>query len=258
MTARQNGGVTDVPHATKELLAAVSWPGGKVSFRCVDVDCDNETAQAVTEALEQLANEWHLMFIWFVGVLKSREIIQRELAESLGQDESVSIGSVHQDGATRMIRTRVKRNEVIASFSDDSFGKLHAKSFVLSVFSYWEDIIRPKIGRLLGVSVDTTESDIMGEWRLLRNWLTHPTGGGEAEQQYFSRAKTLPRLLGSQRGKPEVSVGDVFSLMEQLNSLRITVNPLSQEPLVRFVSLDPDTLAKIKRQLGPNDRILSW
>ena len=175
MLTQQDGGATNVPHATKELLAAVSWLGGKVSFRCVDVDCDNESVQAVTEALEQLANEWHLMFIWFVGVLKSRDIIQREMAESFGQDESVSIGSVYQDGATRMVRTRVKRNEAIASFSDDGFGKQHAKSFVLAVFSYWEDIIRPRIGQLLGVPVDTAESDIMGEWRLLRNWLTHPT-----------------------------------------------------------------------------------
>ena len=106
MPTQQDGG-PDVPQATKELLATVNWPGGKVSFRCLDVDCDNEAAQAVTEALEQLANEWHLMFIWFVGVLKSREIIQQELAESFGQDESVSIGSVYQDGVTRMVRTRV-------------------------------------------------------------------------------------------------------------------------------------------------------
>ena len=257
MPTQQDGG-PDVPQATKELLATVNWPGGKVSFRCLDVDCDNEAAQAVTEALEQLANEWHLMFIWFVGVLKSREIIQQELAESFGQDESVSIGSVYQDGVTRMVRTRVKRNEAIASFSDDSFGKQHAKSFVLSAFSYWEDTIRPKIVKILGVHIKEAESDIMGEWRLLRNWLTHPTDGGGAEEQYFSRAKTLPRVLNSQPGKPEVTVGDVFLLMGQLNSLRITVNPLNQEPLVSFVEPDPETLAKIKRQLGPNGRILSW
>ena len=94
-----------------------------------------------------------------------------------------------------------KRNEAIASFSDDSFGKQHAKSFVLSAFSYWEDTIRPKIVKILGVHIKEAESDIMGEWRLLRNWLTHPTDGGGAEEQYFSRAKTLPRVLNSQPRK---------------------------------------------------------
>ena len=46
--------------------------------------------------------------------------------------------------------------------------------------------------------------------------------------------------------------------MDQLNVLRITVNPLRQEPLVQFVTPDPETLAKIQEQLGPNERILSW
>ena len=93
----------------------------------------------------------------------------------------------------------------------------------------------------------------MGEWRLLRNWLEHPDSNGHAEQQYFGQAKTLPQLLGSQPGKPEVAVGQVFLLMAQLNALRITVNPLGQEPLVRFVRPDPETLAFMMsayRQLG--------
>ncbi len=112
--------------------------------------------------------------------------MQRDLAESVGRDEPVGVGSVYEDGGTRTIRTRVKWGEAVDLFSDERFGNM---------FSYWEDIIRPRVERLLGVPVDTAESDIMGEWRLLRNWLTHPTVGGHAEQQYFSRAKTLPQLL---------------------------------------------------------------
>ena len=258
MIKQQDGTGADEQPATKEVLAFASWPGGKVSFRCIGVECDNETAQAVTEALEQLANEWHMMSIWLFGVLKSREIIQKDLAESAGRDEPVSFGTAYEDGSIRTFRTRVKCGEAVASFTDERFGKFYAKSFVLSVFSYWEDIFRPKIGNLLGAPMETAESDIMGEWRLLRNWLTHPAAGGDAEKDYFSRAKTLPQILDSQRGKPDVTVGDAFLLMNQLNSLRITVNPLKQEPLVRFVRLDPETLAKIQAQLGPNDRILSW
>ena len=101
-------------------------------------------------------------------------------------------------------------------------------------------------------------SDFMGEWRLLRNWLEHPSLDGHAEKQYFNGAEAMVRLLGSQRGKPEVTVGDVFLLMDQLNALNITVNPLKQEPVVQFVEMDPETLAKIQGQMGPNDRLISW
>ena len=258
MTTRQQSGGTDEQPPTKEMLATASWPGGKVSFRCIGVDFDSEAGPTVTEALEQLATGWHLTFIWFVGVLKRREDMQRDLAETVGWDDRVSFGCEYPDGSRRYIRTKVKCSDAVASFSDEVFGKSHAEWFVLSIFSHWEDTVRPRIVEALGVPIREAESDIMGEWRLLRNWLEHPAPGGDAEQQYFSRAKALVRLLGSQPGKPEVTVGGAFLLMDQLNVLRITVNPLRQEPLVQFVTPDPETLAKIQEQLGPNERILSW
>ena len=258
MNKRQQGGGTEEQPASKEMLATASWPGGKVSFRCTGVDFDSEAGLTVTEALEQLATGWHLTFIWFVSVLKSREDMQRDLAETVGWDDRVSFGCEYPDGSRRYIRTKVKCSEAVASFSDEVFGKSHAKWFVLSIFSHWEDTVRPRIVEALGVPIREAESDIMGEWRLLRNCLEHPALGGDAEQQYFNRAKALARLLGSEPGKPEITVGGAFLLMDQLNVLRITVNPLRQEPLVQFVKLDPETFAKMQERLGPNERILSW
>ena len=258
MTMRHDRHGTGELTATKELLATASWPGGKVSFRCIGVDCDSEVGLAVTEALEQLASGWHLMFIWFVGVLKRRGDMQKDLAETVAWEDRVSFGCEYPDGSRRYIRTRIKCSDAVASFSDEMLGKLLAKSFVLSIFSHWEDTVRPKIVEALGVPIREAESDIMGEWRLLRNWLEHPASGGDAEQQYFNRAEALVRLLGSQRGKPEITVGDAFLLMDRLNALSITVNPLRQEPIVQFVTPDPETLAKIQKRIGPNGRILSW
>ena len=258
MSMRPDDSERDDQQATKELLAFTNWPGGKVSFRCTGVDCDDEAAEAITDTLEHLASGWHLMFIWFTGVLMSRESLQKDLAANIGQDEMVSLDCEYPVGSRRYIRTRVKCSEAVGSFSDEMFGKLYARSFVLSIFSHWEDTIRPMIVKILGVPIKEAESDIMGELRLLRNWLTHPTAGGRAEEEYFSDAKVVPQLLGSQPGKPEVTVDDVFLLMDQLNRLSITVNPQKQEQIVRFVSLDPETLAKIQNQLGPNDRIISW
>ena len=258
MVTRQQGGGTEEQLPTKEMLATASWPGGKVSFRCIGVDFDSEAGPTVTVALEQLASGWHLTFIWFVGVLKKREDMQRDLAETVGWDDRVSFGCEYPDGRRRYIRTKVNCSDAVTSFSDEVFGTSLAKWFVLSIFSHWEDTVRPKIVEALGVPIREAESDIMGEWRLLRNWLEHPAPGGDAEQQYFSRAKALVRLLGSQPGKPEVTVDGTFSLMDQLNVLRITVNPLRQEPLVQFVAPDPETLARIQKQIGPNGRILSW
>ena len=244
--------------ATVEILATTQWPGGKVSFRCTGVGAEHETVMAVIRELDRLASGWHLMFIWFIGVLKSRRIMQKELLESLGPREPVTIGSVYENQQTQTFRTRVKREEALGSFSDDEFGKYNAKALVLSVFSHWEDTIRPTIQNLLGVPFDTAKSDLMGELRLLRNWLTHPRVGGNAEKEYFEDAQSLVQLFGSQPGKAEVTIGNAFQLMNQLNTLSITVNPLEQEEITRFVKVTPETLEKIQSQLGPNDRLISW
>ncbi len=249
----RSDGVADV-----ELLAVASWPGGKVSFRCVGVPCDDETALKVTELLEELASGWHTRLIWFVGILKGREGIQRDLVTNIEGDRPVNFGWAYPDGSHRYFRTRVDGDEAAASFSDEMFGKEVAKSFALSIFGYWEDIIRPRIAKALGVGIQETKSDIMGEWRLLRNWLQHPTPQGDAERQYFGQAVVLPRLLGSRPGEAEISVGGMFLLMEQMAALRIEVNPLGQEPIAQFVKLDSETLRQIQEQAGPDTRIISW
>ena len=75
------------------------------------------------------------MFIWFTGVLMSRESLQKDLAENIGQYEMVSLDCEYPAGSRRHIRTRVggKCSEAVTSFSDEMFGKLYAKSFVLSI-----------------------------------------------------------------------------------------------------------------------------
>ena len=109
--------------------------------------------------------------------------------------------------------------------------------------------IRPNIQKLLGLPLDTAQSDLMGELRLLRNWLMHPNVGGNAEKEYFEGAQTLLQLLRSQPGKAEVNVRDAFLLMKRLNTLSITVNPLKQEEIVQFVKVTPETLKKIQSHL---------
>ena len=248
----------DKKPATRELLATTQWPGGKVSFRCTGVDCDDVQAQGVIDELDRLASGWHIMFIWFVGVLNSRGIMQRQMVESIGPKQSVSVGSIYANGETGTFHTKVNREEALGSLSDEYFGQYHAKALVLSAFSLWEDTVRPNIQRLLGVPLNTAKSDLMHELRLLRNWLTHPSIGGTAEKEYFEGAENLHELLESQPGRAEITVNGAFLLIAKLNNLSITVNPLGQEEIAKFVQLSPETLKRIESQLGPNDKIVSW
>ena len=93
------------------------------------------------------------------------------------------------------------------------------------------------------------QSELMGQWRLLRNWLVHQ--GGDVEEQYFSKATDLVMLLGSERGRPEVRTQEVMVLMTRLRSLAVLVNPNESETLVQFPDISPEQQEHIYRSLGP-------
>ncbi len=241
---------------TAEQFFTIAWPGGMMGLRCIGVEPvgDNQVA-IVQEAMEQFATESHLMFIWYIGVLNSREAIQRQLSDSIAPESPVAVVSARDDGTTRSIRTRVRGAEATDAIARGAeFERLYARSHIISVFTLWEELIRPKIADALGVDRNAVTSDLMGDWRHLRNWLVHPKDS--TEEDYFNNAQALSEALGSQRGRPEITAGGVLVLMERLNALAVVVNPHNQEPLTQFVPPDPETWAKIQRSLGPNDRVL--
>ena len=73
------------------------------------------------------------MFIWFIGVLKGRGIMQREILESFGPNEPVTMGSAHDNDQTQIFSTRVKREEALV-LSQLGFGNCLRKRLRLLPF----------------------------------------------------------------------------------------------------------------------------
>ena len=93
------------------------------------------------------------------------------------------------------------------------------------------------------------KADLMGEWRLLRNWIIHRSR--DAEDDFFERAKSLATALGLQRGNPSLTADNVLNLMARLNNMRIEVNPPSLEMGIAPVPSSPETIAAVARTLEP-------
>ena len=221
----------------------------------IDEDIGTDEVRKIQDALEQFATACHLAFIWHSAVMNARDGIRSHLAKSVERDARVAIVGEEGDGAARVVRTRVQASEAVDSLSEgQAFEQRDAGAFVISVFSAWEASVRPTVAQALQVPAQAVTSDLMGDWRLLRNWLVHPHA--ETEQRYFGDAKILPRLVGSKRGHPTVTTSGVRLLVEQLNSLTVVVNPMQQEPLLHFVEVTRETWEKIQRTLGPNERIV--
>ena len=166
-------------------------------------------------------------------------------------EEPVQIVAVASDGTKQTLTTSVLPGEAAELFnSEGQFEKLQSKALVTAIFTQWENVTRPAIASLLHLdSPIVVRSELMHQWRLLRNWLVHGGNTG-VEKQYFEGASEMVELLGSQRGQPEITAVGVTKLMRKLQSLAVMVNPDNEDPLLEF----PEDVQKPK--LGPGERAI--
>ena len=243
--------------AVVQIFYTAQWSGGAVRLRSVGVKPDEEEAnKGVYDALMELAETWHQMFIWMVAIIRFRETMGQDLAGLVGHDDRVNVGVNALNGKTLIVKTALDKTQAAMSFTSDEFEILQAKAFATSVFGYWEDVIRPRITGLLKIPERSAVSGILGDLRLLCNWFRHP--GTNAEEEYFSRGERLPRLLSLKPGRPGITFDDAVLLMQQLNNLVINVNPNELEPFAKLVPADPSILEQLRDQLGPNAVLMSW
>ncbi len=216
-----------------------------------------DTVSAIQQELEKFVDECHSVFICHVSAVKSMEANRDVLDRVFEANEPVSIATALPDGSTRVTRTSVLGAEAAELFSSEGrFELLQAKSLVISIFAHWDSVTRPRIASLLDVGkTEDVESELMGAWRLLRNWLVHRDGN--AEKQFFRRARPMAQLLNSRPGTPEITTQGVLLIMERLQSLAVIVNPNKVEPFVKFPDLTAEQRAKLLQGRKPNEKIVA-
>ncbi len=211
-----------------EVFIGAKGPSGMVSLTYIGRSLEPDVPGAVQRTLEEFIDECHSFLICYVGAAMGLDNTKDIFAQGYEGNAPVSI-EVSENDPTELVRTRILGYEAIEMFSSEGrFEKLQARSLVISIFTEWESVTRRKIATLLGVKTDDVKSDLLGDWRHLRNWILHKDG--DAEERYFNAAEGLARHLGSQRGEPEVSTPEVMKLMGLLSSLVVIVNPGNVEP----------------------------
>ncbi len=178
--------------------------------------------------------------------------MQARIGLSGNRDDPYAISTTDKHGKVSAVWAWVPKGTVFDAFSaGGEFETTFAKSFVVSAYHAWEEVTRPKIAQALGTSHNDVRSDLMGEWRHLRNWLVHPSE--ETERTYFKHASLLARIPGSPSpGEvPKIKADMVLPMMGYLNHLRVTVNPDGLDPGMTTVPLDPALAEKIARETEP-------
>ncbi len=218
---------TDTPNKSVQIVVCAlnNWRM-HVNCKGLDEPLDTSKFEALQRIMNEFGRECHLTFIWVAGFIGSLETVRRQLEINVEPDGWIGVASERLDGYARSLPTRIRREEALQAFADgDRFEAFCTRSFVTLVSTHWNDVARLRIAETLRVEPDTVRSQVMHEWRLLRNWLTHRSRRGE--DQYFNDAVILPGLVDSQRGNPEISAAAIPHLMDEINVLNINVDPLN-------------------------------
>ena len=237
------------PHLDDGVIS-LGWNAGTIHIQYVGLEKVPDSAvEDIKAAVQRFNVECQLMALLYAGVLSGEQAIQDHFDKTADTGGELTISGRYQDGSPSSIWARLPIKQVLDAFArGGEFESLYAKSFVVFAYQTWDEDARPRIAEALGLNHKNIESDFMGEWRHLRNWLVHPSE--ENERRYFDNAKTLAVLLDELKpGNPEMKAHMVFPLIGYLNSLRVIINPKELDPAIAIDDgLDPKLIEQISME----------
>ena len=214
----------------KETLITTVCNAGHFLVHCVGFHPPDSVIKSVANTLWRFSNECQLMFVLYQSVLYAQNPIMEHLGLEVGDDAYYVGIDEHKNSTDSQVYSFIPWKEVADAFSPNGlYETMHAKSFVIFVYQLWEDFARREIERLLAVRRNDVKSDLMGEWKHLRNYLVHPSE--QNQQTHFNNVSLLPKLPNQSDPKnPFVTANMMKPLLNCLNSLHIVVNPSNLHP----------------------------
>ena len=233
----------------------IGLPSGMLTLMYTGVPpVSDESKDEIASVMRMFSRDCQMMTTWFVGIMASRTAMREHLEHLASRGEPLRVATLRPDGREAAVLAEMPAEEVIESIADaGDFERLYANSFVVSTYHLWEETIRPKIASAMKVDSRHVKADLMGEWRLLRNWIIHPSKN--TEDDFFERAESLANVLGLQRGNLSLTANNVIHLVQHLNNMQIEINPHSLEMGLAFESVSPEMIAGIARTLEPGAEV---
>lgn len=234
-------------------LTQVGWPGGLLTLRYVGIpEVTDNANKEIQVIMRRFSTDCQRMLIWFAGILGSRDVIKRHLDDLADKGKPLSINTYRPNGRIDSVLASLSVEDIIEAVSSGGeFERLYAKSFVVFTYQIWNDVTRDQIAVALKLEDSKhVKSDLIGDLRLLRNWLLHPTK--KAEEQFFGSSKILARSLGLSRNDPSLTAGTIAVLMRHLNNMQVDIDPRGLGFGMELTSIGPEMLALLADTVEPN------
>ncbi len=224
-------------------IISTAWNAGTLHVQYVGLDrVDQYNIDLIGDTMWNFATECQMMIVLYAGILLNQSVMQEALRGENKQDDTLTF--VHKRSGNSPIWARVPKKKVIDAFSVDGvFEKLYAKAFIIFTYQLWEEFARPKIATALNVNQEYVKSDLMGEWRHLRNLLVHPSE--ENERTFVNNSEILTSLGVLNDETREINARTVFLMMAHLTTLQVIVNPKGLDPAMEIATIGAETIKQI-------------
>jgi hypothetical protein len=148
-----------------------------------------------------------------------QEYAKNLASHSRNHDKTLIVGTGHPDEkrwhATLRIGEAINSSQANGVFSDKI-----AKAFVVSMYSEWDEVYRPRLAAEVGTNTKAVKSDLMGDLRLIRHCVVHNKSKITDEH---NKLKELKWQLSP--GHLTITKEMFSSLLDQINKMIVRVEP---------------------------------
>ncbi|MCY4047686.1 MAG: hypothetical protein OXF42_06260 [Candidatus Dadabacteria bacterium] len=209
------------------------WTGGQFRF---GLEHPNESApdsvSAAIATIEEFRTACHKQYIAFYCAVTGRNLAHekfKELAKS--RDNRLFVGTQFPNAEQQPGHSciaQLKISELLDRLvSGGEFESEHAKALIVMIFSLWEENYRHSIAEAMSVRKNQVSCALMNDIRHVRNCILHDNG--IVSDGFADKLNLLSQIWKITSGELRITRGMLHSLMEQINALRVKIEPETTE-----------------------------
>ena len=210
-------------------LADLYWTGGlfRVALRCPDNTPQHLSTKALA-VLQEFRTDCQEQYCAFTAPVNGRDLAYKKLKPLVESRNSMySVGTAFPNSEQRPGRSTIAQmaqgDLLDALAPGGAFGDLCAKALVVMMYLRWDEYFRPRIADILSVNKNAVKSDLMGDIRHLRISIIHKNS--VLPSNFNDKLTYLPHIWRLNREQLTITEPMVHSLMEQINAIRVRVDP---------------------------------
>ena len=169
-------------------------------------------------ALEEFQRSVHRYFTCFAFATKGFEMVRLSMPAAESAEQRLFIGNGPPESGSALARIGLAEAHDFL-LRDGLFTDAIAKSLLVRIYSEWEEKFRSELAAELGLLAASVTCDLMGDVRLIRNWIVHDKS---VVQRDVSRIKVVnwPMKPGDEL---IITMGRFEELMIEVNRMVVAI-----------------------------------